>query len=301
MFSMVRDNARIERGGDSEGAVRKLTTALIAGVLLYGAAVTALWALQRDLMYFPDDAPRVAPSYYSMLDGVVEVTLTTADGVELAAWYAPAPPARPTVVLFHGNGGSLRGERYRLKHFSDADMGVMLLAYRGYSGNAGTPTEEGLYADGRAALDWLQANGVDGTSIVLYGISLGTGVATKMAAERDVAAVVLEAPYTSTVDVAAFRFPVVPVDWLMHDRFESLARIRVITEPLLVMHGDDDQVIPQRFGRQLFDAANEPKQGFWPTGVGHNDIFDNGGFRTAADFIRRTLSLAEEKAAPTGG
>ena len=281
--------------------MRKAMTALIAGVLLYGVAVTALWALQRDLMYFPDDAPRVAPSYYSMLDGVVEVTLTTGDGLELAAWYAPAPPGRPTVVLFHGNGGSLRAERYRLKHFVDADMGVMLVAYRGYSGNAGTPTEEGLYADGRAALDWLEANGVDGQSIVLYGVSLGTGVATKMAVERDVAAVVLEAPYTSTVDVAAFRFPIVPVDWLMQDRFESLARIRAITEPLLLMHGDADQVIPQRFGLQLFDAANEPKEGFWPTGVGHNDIFDNGGFEAAADFIRRTMGLPEAKATATRG
>lgn len=281
--------------------MRKLTTALIAGVLLYGAAVTALWALQRDLMYFPNRLPRVPPSTYPMLDGVTEVMLTTADGVELAAWYAPAPPAQPTVVLFHGNGGSLRAERYRLRHFIDAQMGVMLLSYRGYSGNGGTPTEEGLYGDGRAALDWLQANGVDAKSMVLYGISLGTGVATKMAAERDVAAVVLEAPYTSTVDVAAFRFPIVPVGWLMRDRFESLARIRAITEPLLVMHGDDDQVIPQRFGLQLFDAANEPKEGFWPTGVGHNDIFDNGGFEAAAAFIRRTMGLPEANAAATRG
>lgn len=280
--------------------MRKSMTALITGIALYLAAVTALWALQRDLMYFPDDAPRVAPSYYPMLDGVVEVRLTTADGVELAAWYAPAPPARPTVALFHGNGASLRGERYRLKHFIDAEMGVMLLAYRGYSGNGGSPTEEGLYADARAALDWLQANGIGGESIVLYGISLGTGVATKMAAERDVAAVVLEAPYTSTVDVAAFRLPVVPVAWLMEDRFESLARIRAITEPLLVMHGDDDHVIPQRFGRQLFDAANEPKEGFWPTGIGHNDIFDRGGFDAAAGFIRRTMRLPESDAAATG-
>jgi fermentation-respiration switch protein FrsA (DUF1100 family) len=264
---------------------------LIAGVALYGIAVTALWALQRDLMYFPDHAPRVPPSHYAMLGGVQEVLVTTADGVELAAWYAAAPPARPTVVMFHGNAGSLRHERYRLQHFMDAGLGAMLLSYRGYSGNGGTPTEEGLYADARAALDWLDANGVDDESIVVYGISLGTGVATKMAAERELGAVVLEAPYTSTVDVAGIRFPVVPVGWLMEDRFESLARIRAITEPLLVMHGDRDDVIPQRFGRQLFDAANAPKEGFWPTGVGHSDVFDNGGFAVAVEFIRRTMTV----------
>ena len=271
--------------------MRYLRTALIAGIVLYATAVTALWAFQRDLMYFPDGAPRVAPSTYAMLDGVQEVSFTTADGLTLVAWYAPAPPLRPTVVMFHGNGGSLRGERYRLKRFKDAGMGALLVAYRGYSGNAGTPNEQGLYADARAALDWLEQNGVASTSIVLYGISLGTGVATKMAAERDFAAVVLESPYTSTVDVAAWRFPVVPVTWIMEDRFESLARIRAITEPLLIMHGDSDTVIPQHFGRQLFEAANQPKEGFWPHGLGHGDIFDNGGLDAALSFIRRTLKL----------
>ncbi len=125
---------------------------------------------------------------------------------------------------------------------------------------------------------------------MLYGESLGSGVATKMASERHVALVVLEAPYTSTVDVAAWRFPMVPVRWLMKDRFESLARIDGVREPLLVMHGDADQVIPQAFGKQLFEAANEPKEGFWPQGVGHNDIFDNGGFLAARDFIERRFA-----------
>ncbi|HEX7237339.1 MAG TPA: alpha/beta hydrolase [Gammaproteobacteria bacterium] len=273
--------------------LRKVSLAAVIAGLAYLAGITALWAFQRDLMYFPGGEPRVAPSYYAMLDGVQEVSFTTADGLTLVAWYAPAPPDRPTVVMFHGNGGSLRGERYRLKRFKDAQIGALLLAYRGYSGNAGVPSEQGLYADARAALDWLERSGVASTSIVLYGISLGTGVATKMAAEREFAAVVLESPYTSTVDVAAWRFPIVPVAWLMEDRFESLARIRAITEPLLIMHGDADAVIPQQFGRQLFEAANQPKEGFWPHGLGHNDIFDNGGCDVALDFIRRRLSVAE--------
>jgi fermentation-respiration switch protein FrsA (DUF1100 family) len=282
--------------------MRYLMTALLAAVALYVAGITTLWAFQRDLMYFPDGLPRVPPSHYAMLDGVREVSFTTADGLDLVAWYAPPPPNQPTVVMFHGNGGSLRGERYRLKHFKDAQMGALLLAYRGYSGNAGSPSEQGLYADARAALDWLEASGVESESIVLYGISLGSGVATKMAAERDVGAIVLESPYTSTVDVAAWRFPVVPVSWLMEDRFESLARIRAIREPLLVMHGDGDFVVPQRFGRRLFEAANQPKQGFWPGGLGHNDIFDNGGFDTALEFIRRTMNVpVDTRAVATGG
>jgi fermentation-respiration switch protein FrsA (DUF1100 family) len=100
---------------------------------------------------------------------------------------------------------------------------------------------------------------------------------------------VLEAPYTSTVDVAAGRIPVIPVRWLMEDRFESLARIAMVNEPLLVMHGDADSVIPQSQAQRLFAAANEPKESFWPTGVGHGDLFDSGGFVTARDFIERRI------------
>jgi fermentation-respiration switch protein FrsA (DUF1100 family) len=269
---------------------RKAATVAIATIAaLYSVTTFALWALQRELLYHPDSRQSVPPSFYPMLAGVEELRLSTVDGVELIAWYAPAPAGRPTVVLFHGNGSSLRGERYRLKYFMDESMGALLLAYRGYSGNAGTPTEEGLYADARAALDWLDAQGVRRESIALYGQSLGSGVATKMAAEREFGALILETPYTSVVDVAAFRFPVIPVRWLMKDRFDSLSRVTEITEPLLVMHGDRDRVIPQSQGLELYTAANEPKEGFWPNGVGHNDLFDRGGFAAAHDFVERRI------------
>lgn len=267
--------------------------ASVALVVCYAAAVALLWAFQRDLMYYPDAMPPVPPSYYAMLGGVREVELETADGLTLTAWYAPGPAGRPTVVVLPGNGGSLRNSRYRLKHFKDAHMGVLLVAYRGYSGNPGTPSEHGLYADARAALDWLAAHGVDGVSTVVYGASLGSGIATKMAAERELGAVVLEAPYTSTVDVATLRLPLVPVRWLMKDRFESLARITAITEPVLVMHGDRDTVVPQGLGRRLYEAATSVKEGFWPRGVGHDDLFDRGGFETAVDFIARTVGRDE--------
>lgn len=256
-------------------------------VASYAVVVGALFLFQRDLMYRPDSIRRVPPSYYAMLSGVVEVELKTKDGLKVYAWYAPAPAGRPTVAIFHGNGGSLRSQRYRLAYFKDAGMGVMLLAYRGYAGSDGRPSEEGLYTDARASLDWLNAQGIADKNIVLYGESLGTGVATKMATERGVAAVVLESPYTSTVDVAATQFPWVPVGLLMSDRYDSLSRIGEVKEPLLIMHGDADEVIPQAFGKALFDAAHEPKEGFWPQGAGHGSIFDLGGFLKAREFIER--------------
>ncbi len=256
-------------------------------VSLYLTVVALMFVFQRDMMYFPDLIRHVPPSHYAMLTGVQEVELKTLDGLRVLAWYAPPANGRPTVVIFHGNGGSLRGLRYRLAYFKQANMGALLLAYRGYSGSDGAPSEEGLYIDARTALDWLNAQGIADSNIVIYGESLGTGVATKMAAERDMGLVVLESPFTSTVDVAASTFPVIPVTWLMSDRYESLARIGDIDEPLLIMHGDADKVIPQSLGRQLFDAANEPKEGFWPRGAGHGDIFDKGGFTTAHEFIER--------------
>jgi hypothetical protein len=265
----------------------------IGAVIFYVAIVALTYLFQRDMMYFPDQIRRVPPTHYAMLAGVQEVTLKTGDGLNVVAWYWPPPEGRPTVLLFHGNGGSLRSQRYRLKYFKEAGMGVLMPAYRGYAGSDGSPTEEGLYLDARAALDWLNAQGIADERIALYGQSLGSGVATKMAVERKLAAVALEAPFTSAVDVGAWRFPFLPVSWLMRDRFDSLSRIRDVEEPLLVMHGDSDWIIPQRMGRQLFDAANEPKEGFWPQGIGHQDIFDNGGFTTARDFIERRFAAIQ--------
>jgi fermentation-respiration switch protein FrsA (DUF1100 family) len=270
--------------------MRWLRRIALGAVGLYIGVVALLYVFQRDLMYRPDSIKRVPPSYYDMLTDVQEIELKTADGLRVYAWYAPPPEGRPTVLVFHGNGGSLRSQRYRLKYFKDANMGVMIVAYRGYSGSDGTPSEEGLYTDARAALDWLNAQGIADGHIVLYGESLGSGVATKMANERDVAAVVLESPYTSTVDVAAQSFWFVPVRWLMQDRYDSLSRIADVHEPILIMHGEADEVIPQALGRQLFDAANEPKEGFWPKMAGHNSIFDLGGFITATEFIERNVS-----------
>jgi fermentation-respiration switch protein FrsA (DUF1100 family) len=277
--------------------MRKLILALSILGTTYLAAVAGLWGFQHAIVYTPEDVEYVPPSHYAMLEGVQEIALETADGVALRAWYAPAPAGRPTVVMFPGKNSALRAERYRLSHFIEARMGVLMVAYRGYSGNDGEPSEEGLYTDARAALDWLQDRGVPESEIAIYGVSLGTGVATEMAAERDYAAVVLEAPYTSIVDVAASRFPIVPVRWLMKDRFDSLARIARLDEPLLIMHGDRDRVIPQRLGRALYDAAKAPKSGYWPADAGHKDIFDRGGFEAARDFIERTVSGQELLAA----
>ena len=271
--------------------VRKFELAAAATAGIYLMVIAALWTFQRALIYSPDEA-YVPPGHYAMLDGVDEIVVDTADGIALTAWYTPAPPGRPTVVILPGKSGSLHHQRYRLERFMQARIGALLVAYRGYSGNAGRPDEQGLYRDARAALDWLDRHGVAARSIVVYGISLGTGVAVRMATERAVGAMVLEAPYTSITDVAAGRYPFVPVRWLLRDRFDSLARIGEVSEPLLIMHGAADRVVPQALGRTLYAHAGAPKESFWPTEAGHSDIFDRGGFERALGFIARSTGTS---------
>ena len=166
---------------------------------------------------------------------------------------------------------------------------MLLAEYRGYGGNPGTPSEEGFYADGRAALDFLAAREVPAARIVLYGESLGTGVAVQLALERRVGAVVLEAPFTSAVDVGADIYPFLPVRLLARDRFDSIAKIAAIGAPLLVLHGEADKVVPVRFGRALLAAARQPKEGVFVPGAGHADLYQHGGAGIVLDFLARRL------------
>ncbi|MFQ5958933.1 MAG: alpha/beta hydrolase [Alphaproteobacteria bacterium] len=253
----------------------------------YAALAGALYLGQRRMMYYPDAS---VPSPVSW--GVPEmqpVALDTADGLRLLAWYRAAAAGRPTLVYFHGNAGHIgyRGEKVR--PYLDAGYGVLLLSWRGYGGNPGSPSEEGLYHDGRAALSYLAGEDVPPARVVLYGESLGGGVAVQMASERPVGAVVLEAPFTSLADVAQRHFWYVPARHLVRDRFDSKAKIARIGAPLLVFHGELDRVVPADLGRALYDAAAEPKEARFYPAAGHNDLYDHGAAQAVLDFLGRTF------------
>lgn len=256
---------------------------LLAALIGYGAVVAAVFFLQRNLQYFPSRAAQNAERLTG--DLMRTVGYRTADGLDLSAWYRPSSDGLPTLVRFHGNGGQ-HGDRARsMLPYMQRGYGVLLASYRGYGENPGSPTEEGLYADGRAALDWLETNGVRPGSIVLYGESLGSGVAVQMAAERAVAGLVLEAPFTSAVDVGQAAYRWLPVRLMMWDRFDNLAKIDEVSVPLLVVHGEVDRVIAIDFGRRLFDAANEPKSARFIPGAGHSDLDFNGIADTVLEFL----------------
>jgi uncharacterized protein len=201
--------------------------------------------------------------------GMVRVKTTAADGVSVTHWYAPPQPGRPVVVLFHGTAGTVTALEPWAAVFQARGDGVLLADYRGYSGNPGLPSEAGLYADARAVLDWLAAQGFEDRRIVFLGWSLGTGVAVQMASERHPAALVLLAPYTSVADVGARRHPILPVRSLISDRFDSMSKIAAVNAPLMIVTGDLDVVVPPDMGRNLFAAAREPKRALFLPGVGH--------------------------------
>ncbi len=256
---------------------------VVAGAVGYGAIVGLAFAFQRSLLYFPwTETPD--PAAFGAADMAV-VRYPAADGLDLAGWYRAAEGDRPTILYFHGNGGHLGLRADKVRPLLDAGYGLLLAGYRGYGGNPGHPSEAGLIADGRGALDWLAGQGVPAERVVLYGESLGGGVAVPLAVAVPVAGLVLEAPFTSIAEVAQRHYPFLPARWLVRDRYDNLSAIGRIRSPLLVIHGERDEVTPFALGRRLFDAAPEPRRLAAIPGGRHNDLHARGAMRFVLEFL----------------
>jgi len=255
------------------------------GAGLYLLVLLALYFMQRSMIYHPNPE-RPEPAAWHVADMSV-VSLETEDELSLLAWWKPPADGRPAIVFFHGNGGHIGHRGFKVRGFLDRGYGVLLVDWRGYGGNEGAPTESGLYADGRAALKFLEQQGIGSKKIVLYGESLGSGVAVELASKGIGGALVLEAPFTSLVAAAADRFPVFPVRWLIRDRFDSQSKIGNVAVPLFIIHGEADAVLPAALGRALLETANEPKQGVFIPSAGHNNLYDYGGGDLVLKFLER--------------
>jgi len=261
---------------------------ILGAVALYAAFVALLYTTQRGLLYHPVQTIP-APADY----GVGEMTairIPTADGLALLAWWRPPRmPTSPVLAYFHGNAGHIGERADKVRDYLAAGYGVLLLSYRYNAGSGGKPSEEALFTDGRAAMAFLAREGVAGGRIVLYGESLGTGIAVAMAATHDIGALVLEAPYVSMAELAQYHYWYTPARWLIRDRFDSMSRIGAIGAPLLVVHGRKDRLIPPRFGQALFDAAREPKEIELIDEARHNDLLDYGLTQFVLRFVARRL------------
>jgi len=254
---------------------------LLAAV--YCAGLVVLYVRQREMLFPIPPVGRTAPDAAGLPEAEEHV-LTTSDGEKVIVWHVPARPGRPVILYFPGNGDSLAGCVSRFKAMTADGTGLVALSYRGYAGSSGAPSEEGLLRDAAAAYAFTTAR-YAAEQIVAWGFSLGTGVAVAIASEHAVRRLILEAPYTSAVDVAASLYRFAPVRLLMRDQFRSDGRIARVTVPLLVMHGTNDLAIPIGFGERLFALAHEPKQFVRFAGGGHDNLDAFGAIETAKRFI----------------
>ena len=260
---------------------------ILVGVAVYLAIMLYMYLQQRSLQYFP--SREGTPPELLGLSGVSEERVKTPDGETIVLWHAEAKPGYPTILFFHGNGGEISGRGGRMAFYQSQGFGALFLSYRGYGGSTGEISEQGFMTDAVAAYDALIARGVSPGMIAVVGESLGTGVAVQLAAQRPVGALVLEAPFTAAVDVAAGVYPWLPVRLLMKDQFISRDHIAKVKIPLLILHGDADGVIPVEQGRQLFAMANEPKQLVILPGEGHDAIGSPATWEREVAFLRGVM------------
>ena len=233
---------------------------------------------QRQLIYFPStDVPQA--------QGMQPIHLVTSDGLAITGWYVPAKKQKPTIFILHGNARDVDARMPLARYFMKQDYGVFLVEYRGYGGNPGRPSEQGLYRDAEAAFHYLSTQAVPAKNIVIYGESLGTGVATQLAMHHPICALILQSPFASLPAVAAVHYPWILIEpW---DKYDSMARIKQIHAPVLIIHGTVDKIVPYAQGKALYEQANEPKQFISLENKGHGQLWDASFFMAVNTFIKK--------------
>jgi len=248
-----------------------LISLLFILIFIWLSLCALIFAFQGKLIYFPDSQMITDPGHVNL--EFENVRLTTEDGIDLHGWYIPHPQAKQTLLFFHGNAGNISHRLDSLNIFHQLGLSVLLIDYRGYGLSEGKPSETGTYLDAESAWHYLiNERGLAAQDIIIFGRSLGGGIASWLAFEKKPAALILESTFTSIGDMAASIYPYLPVRWLNRIHYASLKRIDSIDCPLLVIHSPDDELVPYRFGEALYAAASQPKTMFDLRG-GHNDGF----------------------------
>ena len=252
-------------------------------VLVYFLILVFLYFYQRNLMYHPDEN-----NYFGdqLSVDIKKVKINTDDNIDLLGWYHEKDIKKnKTILFFHGNAGSLENRIHKLNHFRDMNVNFLIIAWRGFSGNKGKPTEEGLYEDGKSAINWLVNRGIKKNNIVIYGESLGTGVATHLAQNKNFAGIILETPFTSMIDAAKNFYPYIPVGLLLKDKFDNKSKIINVNSPILIMHGEADQIVPFFMGKKMCEIANEPKYSYFTKHDNHMMEYDENLIKALNSFL----------------
>jgi len=234
---------------------------LLIFVLIYLFILISTYLFQRNLLYHPSEN-----NYFGdqLLVSVEKVKIKTKDNIELLSWYHTKNNNDYKTILFlHGNAGTLENRIHKINHFKDMKINFLLVAWRGFSGNKGQPTEQNLYEDARSAVKWLESKGIKENNIIIYGESLGTGIATEIAQNKNFAGIILESPFTSMIDAGKDKYPYLPVKFLLKDKYESEKKIKNIKSPILIMHGKVDNIVPFHMGKKMYELANNPKYSYF--------------------------------------
>ena len=236
------------------------TTSVLALVFFYILLVIVVFFFQRNLLYHPSVDNYIKDQNVTEPTEIEKVKITTRDNIDLLGWFYNRDIQKfKTILFFHGNAGSLKNRTYKLNHFKDLKVNFLIFAWRGFNGNKGKPSEIGLYKDAESAIRWLKMKGINEKDIILYGESLGTGVAVEIAQNKNYAGIILESPFTSMVNMGKKHYPFFPVRFLLKDKFESYKKLNNISVPILIMHGKVDKIVPYDMGKKMYELANEPK------------------------------------------
>ena len=265
--------------------VRNFFLEIIIGIIvIYSSLLVILFIFQRNLMYHPQEN-----NYFGdKLEVKIEkVNITTIDNINLLGWFHKKDLNKfKTIIYFHGNAGTLDNRIHKLNHFKDMEVNFLIIAWRGFSGNQGSPSEKGLYIDGQSAVNWALKQGVIEENIILYGESLGTGIATEIAQYKNFAGVILETPFTSMINAAKEFYPYIPVNLLLKDKYENFKKIKNINSPILIMHGEKDTIVPFSMGEKMYQLANEPKYFYFTKHDDHMMVYNEPMLKTLKDFIK---------------
>ena len=256
-------------------------------ILCYLLLVFYVFFNQRNLLYHPFEnnySSDVANFSYE------EIFIPTSNGNNLKAWFHKKNlEKKKTLVFFHGNAGDLKNRIYKLNLIKDFDINFLIVAYRGFSGNKGKPTEEGLYEDAKYTLEWLGKQKINDDKIIIYGESLGTAISVEIAQNKKFAGIILESPFTSMVDAGKHYYFYLPVSLLLKDRYETLDKLKNIKIPILVMHGKKDKIVPFIMGKKVYENANTPKFSYFPDNDDHMMDYNEDLLKTLNNFFKTIL------------
>lgn len=280
MPSSMSTSSRLSFRRPGWGARVRLVLLAIAGIYLTLAA--ALWFNQKDILYHPSEAQLLPREAW-----IAPVRISTPDGESLVGWYSEPEAGCPTMLFFDGNAGRPEIQSGRWRRMQEQGVGFLAVYYRGYSGSTGSPSEEGLHLDAQAGLAWLMRRGIESTDVIVHGFSLGSGPATRLAATNAVGALVLEAPYSSMSALVAEKLPLFPYDLILQNRFRSDEWIKALDEPVLMVHGTEDRLVPMHHSDRLMAQAPEPSELVRIDGADHATLVRDGLYEAVWPFLER--------------